>query len=195
MRQRSAWFIPLCRCTLEHPCAQEDQPLPVHPEKGKFDTGFVLHFHITLQQRWNSLYGSSVPQDLPDGNVSLNHCKEQELLTLRVLSLISLTAVALAWRQDPALQLRITVGWRLQGEKRWQQVWFYLLEGLGDPKIQVFQELPNGIKTRTTLQILRKSSRCSFSFDRTYKKNECTYDPSKDHHFPHPLTGGQLMHW
>lgn len=75
--QHSAWFVPLCRCTLEHLGAQEDQQLLVHPKRStKMTQALFLHIHIALQKHWKSLYWSNVSQDLTHYNVFLNHYNE-----------------------------------------------------------------------------------------------------------------------
>lgn len=48
--EHSAWFVPLCRCILEHLGAQEDQQLLVHPKRStKLTQALFLHIHIALQ--------------------------------------------------------------------------------------------------------------------------------------------------
>lgn len=49
--EHSACFVPLCHCILEHPGAQEDQQLLVHPKRStKLTQALFLHIHIALQK-------------------------------------------------------------------------------------------------------------------------------------------------
>lgn len=146
--EHSAWFVPLCRCILEHLGAQEDQQFLVHPKRStKIDTSFVFVHSYCLSETLKEFM--------------LEQCFTRHDRLQCVLKSLQWVRIADAKifisrpidRDNADVETRVsTLSWgncarKTEIREKWlNQFHFYLQEGLEDLKIQVFLGLPNDIK-------------------------------------------------